>query len=115
MEKQVCGRCGGSGKYSFNLIRGTVCFGCNGSGFQMVDPKKVAARKAAAAKRDANQQANRARVMAMSNEVIAEMNALYGPFNVETELGIDQLNKAVATARNKSLWAIRDERLREAA
>lgn len=109
--KQTCGRCGGSGKYSFNLIRGTVCFGCNGSGSQMVDPAKVAARKAAQAKRDANQQANRARVMAMSAAVIEEMNTIYGPFNTDTELGIDQLNKAVAMAQGKSLWAIRDERL----
>lgn len=25
-----CGRCGGSGKYSFNLMYGTMCFGCEG-------------------------------------------------------------------------------------
>ncbi len=28
----VCGRCGGSGHYSFNLMHGTTCFGCSGSG-----------------------------------------------------------------------------------
>lgn len=28
----VCGRCGGSGHYSYNQISGTVCFSCNGYG-----------------------------------------------------------------------------------
>lgn len=31
--EKVCGRCGGSGHYSFNLIHGTKCYGCNGKGF----------------------------------------------------------------------------------
>lgn len=29
---ECCGRCGGSGHYSYNLMYGTVCFGCRGSG-----------------------------------------------------------------------------------
>lgn len=29
---QSCGRCGGSGRYSFNPVDGDRCFGCNGSG-----------------------------------------------------------------------------------
>jgi len=28
----TCGRCGGSGQYSYNQISGSVCFGCNGTG-----------------------------------------------------------------------------------
>lgn len=28
----TCGRCGGSGHYSYNPINGTKCFGCNGHG-----------------------------------------------------------------------------------
>lgn len=28
----VCGRCGGSGRYSFNQIDGDRCYGCNGKG-----------------------------------------------------------------------------------
>lgn len=31
-ETQSCGRCGGSGSYSFNQIDGTRCFGCGGNG-----------------------------------------------------------------------------------
>lgn len=29
---QYCGRCGGSGHYSFNPMDGTKCFGCSGTG-----------------------------------------------------------------------------------
>jgi hypothetical protein len=30
-ETAPCKRCGGSGRYAFNLMHGTVCFGCSGS------------------------------------------------------------------------------------
>jgi hypothetical protein len=29
-EKKTCGRCGGSGHYSYNQMHGTVCYGCAG-------------------------------------------------------------------------------------
>lgn len=31
-ETQVCNRCGGTGHYSFNMVHGTMCYGCQGSG-----------------------------------------------------------------------------------
>lgn len=31
-ETQTCTRCGGSGQYSFNLLDGTKCYGCSGTG-----------------------------------------------------------------------------------
>lgn len=31
-ETQTCSRCGGSGNYSFNLMHGSRCYGCAGSG-----------------------------------------------------------------------------------
>lgn len=31
-EYKVCGRCGGSGRHSYNLKDGSVCYGCGGSG-----------------------------------------------------------------------------------
>jgi hypothetical protein len=31
-ESQVCPRCGGSGRFSFNLMDGNKCYGCHGSG-----------------------------------------------------------------------------------
>lgn len=37
---QTCGRCGGSGNYSFNQIDGTRCYGCGGSG-QVLPKTKV--------------------------------------------------------------------------
>lgn len=34
-EHLTCTRCGGSGKYSFNMMDGTRCYGCNGSGYML--------------------------------------------------------------------------------
>ena len=31
-ENETCGRCGGTGKHSFNQIDGDRCYGCSGSG-----------------------------------------------------------------------------------
>lgn len=31
-ETEICSRCGGSGKYSFNLMTGDTCFKCRGKG-----------------------------------------------------------------------------------
>ena len=31
-ETTTCGRCGGTGKYSFNLMHGSRCYGCGGTG-----------------------------------------------------------------------------------
>lgn len=112
LTQVTCRRCNGSGNYSFNLLRGTVCFGCEGSGFQMVDAKKEEAKKVAAAKRQATQEASREKVIAATKVVKAELNAIFGnKFNIETELGTDLLNKAVGEKFKKSIWMIRDERL----
>ena len=43
-ETKVCSRCGGSGRYSFNLMHGTMCYGCNGSGVQFTK-RGLAARQ----------------------------------------------------------------------
>jgi len=43
-ETKTCGRCGGSGEYSYNQINGTRCFGCGGSGKSLsVNGKKAKA------------------------------------------------------------------------
>ena len=44
LETKVCGRCGGSGSYSYNSIHGTMCYGCNGK--KMVLTKRGAAAAA---------------------------------------------------------------------
>ena len=35
----TCSRCNGTGKYSFNLMHGTKCYGCNGTGQQNTKPR----------------------------------------------------------------------------
>ena len=40
----TCSRCLGSGNFSFNLTRGTVCFQCNGDKTVLVDSVKEAKR-----------------------------------------------------------------------
>lgn len=42
-EITECGRCGGSGKYSFNLMHGSTCYGCGGTGWALTKRGKVAA------------------------------------------------------------------------
>ena len=88
--KTICGRCGGSGNYSFNLIDGTVCYGRNGSGFQMVDLAAVAKKQAAAAKRQAAAAVNAEAFAAARSAVLTEMNAKFGPFQLMNE-GFDAL------------------------
>jgi hypothetical protein len=44
IETTTCGRCGGGGRYSFNLRHGSVCYGCGGSGRQHTPRGRVAAR-----------------------------------------------------------------------
>lgn len=31
----TCGRCGGSGRYAYNPVDGTRCYGCNGVGYRL--------------------------------------------------------------------------------
>jgi hypothetical protein len=44
-EKTSCGRCGGGGKYSFNLMHGDRCYGCGGSGLALTKRGKAARAK----------------------------------------------------------------------
>lgn len=100
--KITCTRCGGSGSYSFNLARGTVCFGCEGVGFKMVDAEKHSKAQAARAIRDAKQSATMDLRIELANKLSAEMNALYGPFPA-TEKGSYDLMIAVKRATGKTI------------
>lgn len=42
-ETDTCGRCAGSGHYSYNAVNGTRCFGCGGTGQRLT--KRGAAAK----------------------------------------------------------------------
>jgi hypothetical protein len=33
-ETETCGRCAGTGKHSYNMIHGDVCYGCGGKGIR---------------------------------------------------------------------------------
>ena len=35
----TCTRCNGTGRFSFNLMHGTKCYGCNGTGKQKTKPR----------------------------------------------------------------------------
>lgn len=50
---QTCGRCNGTGKHSFNLRDGDVCYGCGGSGLVAMAPKGQKKVKATAETRKA--------------------------------------------------------------
>lgn len=41
-ETKTCSRCGGSGKFSYNLTHGNKCYGCGGSGVQLTKRGKAA-------------------------------------------------------------------------
>lgn len=41
-ESEPCGRCGGSGRYSFNMTHGSRCYGCGGSGERLTKRGAVA-------------------------------------------------------------------------
>lgn len=43
IETVTCGRCGGSGKYSYNMMHGDRCYGCGGTGKVYTKRGKVAA------------------------------------------------------------------------
>lgn len=38
-QAYTCTRCNGTGRYSFNLMHGTKCYGCNGTGKQYTKPR----------------------------------------------------------------------------
>lgn len=100
--KITCTRCGGSGSYSFNLIRGTVCFGCEGSGFVLVNAEKHAKAQARKAASDAIREATKVRRAELAAKFYAEMNALYGPFP-SNEKGSYDLMCAVQRATGKTI------------
>lgn len=77
----------------------------------MVDLKAQARSQKATAKRQASTEARRQATIRMSQEVINEFNAAH-EFDVTTELGVDQLNRKVWESTGRTIWQIRDERLK---
>lgn len=58
--KVTCMRCGGSGKFSYNLLHGDVCYGCKGRGFVIMTKKAYEKQQASQKKREADKIVSRA-------------------------------------------------------
>jgi len=74
--KVMCGRCMGSGHYSFNLMDGTICYGCNGRKFKVeivpvYSAEKLAKMDVTKGKAQARKQAQKA-VQAAEQKVKAD-------------------------------------------
>lgn len=41
-EHETCSRCCGDGQYSFNLMHGSVCYGCSGTGYKLTPRGRAA-------------------------------------------------------------------------
>lgn len=41
-ENVTCGRCGGSGRYSYNMMHGDRCYGCGGAGVKLTKRGRAA-------------------------------------------------------------------------
>jgi phage/plasmid primase-like uncharacterized protein len=105
-----CARCGGTGRFSFNLRDGTKCYGCEGAGIVTVDEKKHARSLAAAEKRRAGALAKSAARDAVASEVWSEMTAQFGPFSNDAK-GAYDLVTACQRAHGKTPGQIVNERL----
>lgn len=47
-ERKECSRCGGTGRYSYNALHGSMCYGCNGRG-RALSKRGLAAKRAVTA------------------------------------------------------------------
>ena len=110
--KKECGRCCGKGYIpAFGHVAGGTCFNCMGRGFFVVNDATEERKQAAQAKREAIAAARSEKMKAAFAEVVAEMNATFGPFEVATAMGLDALNCAVARATGKDLGQHRNQRI----
>jgi hypothetical protein len=91
MKKITCPRCNGSGNHSFNLIRGTVCFKCDGAGYLTVDAKTHSRNQKAAAKRKEQRDAERELRAKIAAEVSSELQKELGPFPDTCKGGYDMV------------------------
>jgi len=110
--QKECGRCCGKGFIpAFGHVAGGTCFNCMGRGFFVVnvaaEQRKQKAADARRAQAEARAELNKAAYAA----VVSEMNAAFGPFKIDTLLGLDMLDCAVARATGINLAKHRDKRL----
>jgi hypothetical protein len=82
-----------------------------GRGHFLVNVAAEQRKQAAADKRRAIAEARAELNKAVYAAVVAEMNTTFGPFKVDTVLGLDMLDCAVARATGMNLAKHRDQRL----
>ena len=108
-----CRRCGGSGKFSYNLQHGTMCYGCRGTGVQMVDLAAEKKRQQTAARKRELTQQYHDEVRAVTEQYAQElMQKHHWSFDLDSPRGWEQFNQAVAQQYHQSFWLLRDARLR---
>ena len=82
-----------------------------GRGHFVVNIAAEQRKNKAADKRISEAQAKAETNKAAFAAVVAEMNAAFGPFDVETGLGLDMLNRAVCQSTGKDLGQHRNQRI----
>jgi len=90
---KVCGRCGGSGRYSYNQMDGDRCFGCSGSGKVVLPVTRARAEEAAARTAAGDLDAYFAR-----NEATRAAKAMIAPLLVEATALIKAIGDAYMVA-----------------
>jgi hypothetical protein len=79
-----CPRCDGTGHFSFNLVKGTVCFKCEGARYLLVDEKKY---MKAEAKRAARASATLAESKVLQAAAAKRYEAWQKMYRDDTRLG----------------------------
>ena len=90
---KTCGRCGGSGSYSYNQMDGDRCFGCSGSGKQM-----MAITAAIVAEAKARQDAGELDEYFARNRARAAAKAMIAPLVSEAEAVYSTIGAAYTRA-----------------
>lgn len=90
---KTCSRCGGSGSYSYNQMDGDRCFGCSGSGKQM-----MAITAAIVAEAKARQDAGELNEYFARNRARAAAKAMVAPLVAEAEAVYSAIGAAYSRA-----------------
>lgn len=75
--REFCKRCGGTGEYSFNLMDGTVCYGCGGRALGATTTEADIIRKAV------NREKARARAAAKAEKAAAEARSVLATWEAQ--------------------------------
>ena len=80
--KDTCPRCGGSGKFSFNMMYGTMCFKCEGRGYVLTEARIIRNR----IKREAALEKQRAKNGGLTNAEVKRANKAEARLEAQREV-----------------------------